>query len=256
VYIGRRRLPRSILKGLDLFLRWAAVFLGASAKVTPANVWDFLQPPLQAVQAGFYIPAVLIVTPLIAWARTHTDNARLDDVHRLLDQLRDKTFRHDAAALAQHRRVTLFRHKWFALHPPFFGGFLVPIERSGTFTRRTRAYFRAPDDGERCEGIAGRTWGGQKIVYIERLPELRVDCPEVSVQQYAEKTFISPRRARRYIKTKKVAPKSILGFPIEVNNKPWGVLVFDSTGETIAKKAASTAFNTLSATLNGYLKGL
>lgn len=256
VYIGRNKLPRTLLKWADRSVSSGAVILGSLSKVKPEEAWSALSPALQHIQGGLYIPAALILAPLTAWLRRSTDNARLDDVHRLLDQLRDATFKNETPELEQHRRVTLFRHRKFAWCWPFFGGILVPIERSGTSTRRTKAFFRAPDDGEHCEGVAGRAWGKHNIVQVSRLPDLKRSQTDADIAEYSKNSFISEQRTRTYLSTNKTPPRSLLGMPIEVDNRLWGVLVFDSTGEEVKKSAARTIFGKLSPTLVGYLKGL
>jgi hypothetical protein len=173
-----------------------------------------------------------------------------------LDEFRDQVFKNETPELEQHRRVTLFRHTSVAWRFPFFCGFLVPVERSGTFTRKTRSTFLAPDDGERCEGVAGRAYGRGRTVSVESLPGLQRLSSEQDVSRYAELTFMTERRVRGYTKKGKLLPRSIVAIPIEVAARPWGVLVFDSTGEKIQLRTAEAALKKHNKTLTGYLKGL
>jgi hypothetical protein len=256
VYIGRSKAPRFIWRWIDRTFKAAAFALAPLIKVDTATVWQQVAPFISHVQHGLYIPIVLVISPITGFLRRKSDNARLDDVHSLLDQLRDAAFKNETPELEQHRRVTLFQHKPFAWHAPFFGGFLVPVERSGSQTRRTKAFFRAPDDGERCEGVAGRTWAKNKTVYVGELPNLHKDVADASVHDYAHLSFISEKRTRCYLDDNKTAPRALLGLPVEVTNKKWGVLVFDSTATTINARAANQIFKKLNPTLSGYLKGL
>lgn len=256
MHIGRYQLPRTVLKWVDRGVSFSAVILGSLAKVKADDIWPVLQPAIAHIQSGMYIPAALIGAPLVAKLRRSNSNARLDDVHSLLDQLRDTAFKNETPELEQHRRVTLFRHRKFAWCWPFFGGILVPVERSGTSTRKTKAFFRAPDDGENCEGVAGRVWGKHNAVQVSRLPDLKNNRTDANITEYSENSFIPERRTREYLSKNKTLPRSLLGMPIEVNNKMWGVLVFDSTGEEVRKRQATEIFGKLSPTLVGYLKGL
>lgn len=245
---------------VDRTLKTSSALLATFVKVDPDRVWSFAQPVVRPIvlwaQSGLIIPAFLLATPVVAWCRSRLENARLDDVHILLDQFRDEVFKNETPELAQHRRVTLFRHKALCWRYPFVGGFLVPIERSGTFTRKTSATFRAPDDGEDCEGIVGRAFGKGATVAVESLDDLLKDSSPGRLSRYAEQTFMKERRVKEYIRRRKPLPRSIVAMPIEVSAQPWGVLVFDSTGETINKKAAEAVLKKHNKTLTGYLKGL
>lgn len=254
--IGRGRWVGRIFKWADRGTRSASVFAGALSKADPAKFHEIFTPALRTIQQGWVIPTILIVAPTIIWLRHKTDRSKLDAVHGLLDQIRENTFKNEKFDHEQHARITLFKHVWFCWRRwPFFGGWLIPLERSGFATRKTDAIFRAPDDGEKCEGVAGRAWSRRAKVYVDTLPKLRKKNPppsDAEFDTYAQKSFCSVKKLRR----KPPQARSLCGIPIEVGNKRWGVLVVDSVNETLSHKNAQNTFNQLAQTMSSYLKGV
>jgi len=188
------------------------------------------------------------------WVRRRLDRSRYEAIHDLLDQICEATFSDVSFELEQHRRVTLFKRKRFYWKRwPFFGAWLVPIERSGETTRRTDAVFRVHDDGEKCEGVAGRTYSKRKIVYVDSLPSLRTNRSDDDLKKYGEKSFTDPKRFRS---NRFPQSCSLMGLPIEVDRKRWGVLVIDSINPSFSQKRAKQIFNALGPSLTSYLKGI
>lgn len=95
-------------------------------------------------------------------------------VHSLLDILQKRAFGEEPEAPLHHHRATLFRHvTWkFCLRRWPWSGWLVPVERSGHATRRSSVFFRAPDDADRAEGVAGQTWACSGVIFRDNLPNL------------------------------------------------------------------------------------
>lgn len=251
--LSRLKWHQPILKWADRIAKGSSVALAGLSKVSIASVPAFFAAYLTDIQTGLWIPVALVAAPTIAGLRRRANNSNLDQVHRLLDQICEETFKNEVFQLEQHRRVTLFRYVPFTWRKfPFFGGWLIPIERSGSSTRATRAIFRAHDDGEQCNGIAGRAWARRSEIYVDQLPNLKLDSSDIKVAEYAEKTFMSVHEARK----RSSGVQSLLGIPIEIEGKKWGVIVIDSTHPKIKDKAATKIFRTLNPTLTNFLKGL
>lgn len=251
--IGNHRWIGKVFYVLDILMRWISLFIGAFSKANPSKFPEFFGSFLKSIQEGWVLPAVLILTPAAVWARHRTDKSRLEAVHELLDQICENTFANQDFEHEQNRRVTLFKFKKFNWRTwPFFGGWLIPIERSGDHTRYTSAIFRAPDDGKNCEGIAGRAWSKRANVYVQDLPNLRKNPTDEQMSEYAAKTFVKVESLRK----KPPQACSLFGVPIEVGQKRWGVIVIDSVNTTIPCKAAKSCLKQIAPTLSSYLKGV
>ena len=153
-----------------------------------------------------------------------------DTVRSVLDQLQLHAFSPTQGELKQSNRVTLFKHvrwRWAVCKWPWTG-WLVPVERSGNTTRKTDTVFLAPDDGNKAEGIAGRAWACEGTVTVSNLPSVTEDSPETDLVRYADETFITVATLKDRLRCKKGIALSLTAFPVEVKNKVWGVIVFDS----------------------------
>lgn len=253
VRIGRTGLLGWVFRWAERLMTILSVVVGACFKAKPETLPPLLATPVTWLQVGWLAPAVLILTPLVVWGRKRTDRRKLVAVRGILDQICKSTFNNERFELEQHRRVTLFQHKYFCWRRwPFFGGFLIPVERSGEATRSTGAIFDAPDDGEKCRGVAGRAWSKRANVYVKRLPDLRRCTDDLAFQEYAEKSFMSPRDLRR----RPPQARALFGIPVEVGQRRWGVIVIDTVNEEMKTKAAKQVFNNVASPLESYLKGL
>ena len=254
MHIGRDRWLGTVFKWLDRAVRGGSIIVGGFRTAKPEKFPELMAPFIDYIQEGWVIPTFLIGGPAVIYFRHKTDKSKLEAVHSLLDQICEDAFKNQSFELDQHRRVTLFQHRRFCWRRwPFFGGWLIPIERSGNHTRKTNAIFYAPDDGESSEGVAGRAWSRRKNVLVEALPDLRSKkVTDEDFLKYAEKSFCKANKLRR----KPPQARSLLGIPIDVGNKMWGVIVFDSVNEGIPKRAAEGVFNKLAPTMTSYLKGL
>jgi hypothetical protein len=255
--IGRGSWVGILFRYLDLGVRWLSVAAGACLKTDPDKLPAFVAPVfgpfVRLVQQGWMIPAILIGAPVILWLRSYFDRRRAAWVHELLDTLRDHTFTGQQFEHEQNRRVTLFRYRWFNWRRwPFFGGWLIPYERSGHQTRKTDAIFYAPDDGEKAEGVAGRAWSRKRKVYVPGLPGLRE--PSVSdedFEKYSREAFCSEKRLRN----KPPQARSLCGVPVEVGNKQWGVIVVDSVLDGFRHQKFEDRFRLMAPTLSRLLAG-
>lgn len=234
-------------------MRWVSITVGAFSKADPTKFNPLLAPYITSLQKGWVLPAVLITAPIVFWARNKTDRSKLTAIHDLLDQVCHHTFKNQKFDHEQNRRVTLFKyHKFTFRRWPFFGGWLMPIERSGESTRRTGAIFHAPDDGEKCEGVAGRAWSKRSNVYVPSLPNLRKNPTDAQFREYAEKSFVAVDKLR----CKPPQACSLLGIPIEVGQKRWGVIVVDSVLPEIQHKITKSCMKQIAPTLSSYLRGV
>lgn len=257
--IGRGVVLGPVLRWLERILGVAGVFAGAVAKVKAEELFEPLQAPLRQFQSGWVIPAVLLVTPVVAFMRRRFDSGRLEHVHDLLDQMCERTFVKMTFQLPQHRRVTLFKYRRFCVRrfpflPFFSSGFLVPIERSGSDTRRTSSIFRVFDNGEMSEGVAGRVWSANSNIYVEGLPDIVNGCTDEALTDYAKKSFY-PKARLMALKTKPNC-QSLMGIPVQVGNKKWGVVVFDCVHPKFSERKAREQFSAVAKSLAAQLKGL
>lgn len=251
--LGKLKWIGIVFRYFDWLMRTLSLLVGAFSKADPARFPEFLQAGIGYLQKGWILPAVLITTPAAVWLRNKTDRSKLDSIHALLDQFCDHTFKNQKFDHEQNRRVTLFKYQYFTIRRwPCFGGWLIPIERSGEFTRNTTAIFRAPDDGEKCEGVAGRVWSKGTTVYVPNLPNLRSSPSEIQFSDYAEKSFVSVKK----LKKKPPQACSLFGIRIEVKQKPWGVIVIDSVNQSIPHDSFRRCFKLTAPTLSSYLRGV
>jgi len=153
-----------------------------------------------------------------------------DAIHSNLDSFRDYAFPDQQGDMLHEHRVTLFKYvRWhwcFKKWP--WSGWLVPVERSGFTTRRTSAAFRAPDDANEVEGVAGATWASKSAVPVPELPDISAQSPAEQIAEYAKKSFVSKAWVEAYIKKGRPLARSFLGIPVDVRGKRWGVIVLDS----------------------------
>jgi hypothetical protein len=107
------------------------------------------------------------------------------------------------------------------------------MARSSHTTRRGIATFRAPDDADRAEGVAGRTWVKNDALFVSGLPDLIADAADGAFGAYAKSTWVSIEWLKERLKKKKGRPlaRSYGGYPVLVSGKPWGVLLLDSRSE-------------------------
>lgn len=207
---------------------------------------------LQA-HAAWLVPVLLVFVPTINWLRRFTGDPLVwEHIHEILDQLSEKGVKNgDLTDHSQHHRATLFRHKkwhfsWSTLR--WYGGWLVAVERSGHM-KRSCAAFRAPEDGPKCEGVAGRAWSSPKQIYVDDLPDVRFAENRGDLEKYAKATYVSVER----VKEARPAARSFLAFPVECNGRRWGVIVLDSATTEIRRNAVTGQFGAVAKTLSRLL---
>lgn len=165
-------------------------------------------------------------------------------IQYVLDEMRKDVFNGVDGANAFSERVTLFKHKSFScgLHAHWWGGWMIAVARSDHVQRKKCSKFRAPDHGDHAEGIAGRAWVSKKVCGVDQLPVLNAKSLAREVSHYAQQGYVSPKWLRKQIKKNKPLPRCIYGFPVEVDGRPWGVIVIDSRLPELPKlRDSSTA---------------
>lgn len=140
-----------------------------------------------------------------------------DTIHQLLNDLQSYIFKDRKSDELHHHRLTIFRYNKRR-------GILYPVARSGHTTQKTKTIFRAPDDADKSEGVAGKTWASRKIVSVSNLPDVSGNCSESDIRKYSEKTNVS----QEWLEENKPKCRSLCGVPIENNGIIWGVIVLDS----------------------------
>lgn len=200
---------------------------------------------------------ILVVANFILWVahvlKNYLGNPwAWDTVKVLLEEFRKDVFNGAANLHASHDRVTLFKKKdrrWlWGLFPS--DDWLCAVERTGHMTRRRRKWFRAGDDGHCYEGVAGAAWCHGRTILKENLPEVTNEAGKIL---YARETFISVEYVNKQIKKNAPLPRSLCGIIVEVNNKPWGVIVIDSSFQNLADEAKIEAFYQKNAKVLGKL---
>lgn len=223
-----------------------------SAKVAPllGSLVSWSQP-----QTWWLSPSLLGLGALISAAqRGIGDPSKWRVVHHVLEEFQEHIFGDENGELHEHR-VTLFKHvRWrMSLRGAPWTGWLVPVERSGNTTHHSVTYFKAPDEADKLEGVAGIAWNSRKAVEVELLPDLNaIGCTEEHFQDYAKRTRSNLEKA----KAKKFRARSYYAIPVEVKGERWGALVIDSRSSTLKKKKIRDQQHFVLSFLSKTLEGL
>jgi hypothetical protein len=239
----RRRWLRSLLYRVftlgEVLSIIISASLSASLRADPKHLaggWQIFSPPLAWIQdrAWLLLIAVGLFLAISTAMRKIVGPPWIwDAIHSHLDSFREYAFPDQPGDMLHEHRVTLFKRvQWhWCLRKWPWSGWLVPVERSGHTTRRTSAAFRAPDDANEAEGVAGATWASKSAVPVPELPDLSGQPSPEDVADYAKKTYVSKEWVEAYIKRGRPLAKSFLGIPVDVSGKRWGVIVLDSKRE-------------------------
>jgi len=179
-----------------------------------------------------------------------------------IDSLQYIAFPKHSDDLNDHHRVTLFKHKkwcwkrffnrrtfnqaWQGEWKPW-GGWLVPVIRSGHTGKGTSTVFYAPDEGKHSEGIAGRCWASDSTVFKEKLPRVIRSTAERNRKKYANMSYMPKWMLENYCDTGRPLARSILTYPVQTSaGNRWGVLVFDSMESSgISEEDSQKAFEVI-----------
>ena len=191
--------------------------------------YDFL-----SAAAPAFLPIAVILLALSGLIRQHLVPSRIDlAIKKLLDDFRARAFPVDDPQVTH--RVTLFKHcrmhlpmLWY-WHLPW-SGCLLPYERAGEFTLKSRTFFFAPkDDPDNAQGFAGTVFKNKRCEYVSKLPALVRESGTSTRRRYAEATGVDDAWIRARLRRNYVFPRCMWGIPVEVDgSRIWGVLVIDS----------------------------
>ena len=164
----------------------------------------------------------------------------------IIDQAQKIAYPDNHAPLHEHR-ITLFKYKKWCFRLPLkrdwekkgvfspfgknikpWGGWLVPIIRSGHTSQKTKTVFIASDNGEDAEGVCGAAWARGEAFVIDNLPEITTNSTDTAIDDYAQRSLGKSEMVKKRLSDGKTLPRSIGAIPIFVNNDIWGVLCLDS----------------------------
>lgn len=182
------------------------------------------------------IPSLTILSGVCVYVKTHFGSIQMwKTVTHILEEYRDVVFSDngDLSGDGDHlNRVTLFRHTNFRLAFCYWPwtNWVVPVARTGHATHvwkipRFRSPLSSPDT---AEGIAGVAFANNSTIEVNDLPDLGKSASKKNKRDYARKAFVTLEFVDEQIKRGSCKSRSMVGIPIEVLGKPWGVIVVDS----------------------------
>jgi hypothetical protein len=238
--LTRRRQVDWCLGKVQLVAAGAVVAFGASLK---ADLSQFASAPaiqglLRWMQGTAWIVVVLgpILVAVIQWGRLKFGSPwAWEAIQKLLDEFRNEVFGDRTDDPLDHHRVTLFKFYKTAVRlsaPRDWWHWLIAVARSDHLTKLRIRRFRAPDDAERCEGVAGRAWRCKGWVLVPKvgakLPVLTPSSSESDIDAYAKETGVDAEWVRCQLKHGRPLAASYAALLVRLKGQPWGVLVLDS----------------------------
>ena len=167
-------------------------------------------------------------------------------IHRMLENFHSETFSHldDTDQPSEHHRVTMYRWKRWCLFPgpgwwPWrngvypWSGWLIPIVRVGSTNPGKTIFLAKSGNKDEFEGVAGAAYVSVSgDLPIEDLPNtLRAD--KKTLANYAQKGFVSIEWLERRVTRNQPCARCFRAVRLEVNNKPWGVMMIDTLQEKL-----------------------
>lgn len=236
--LDRRRQVDWCLGKAQVATALAIVFFGAALKADPANFGPF-EPFLKWMQVWAWVVVSFgpIVVGAVQWVRRKFGSPwAWEAIQNLIDEFRNDVFKElPEEDPLDHHRVTLFKYHQFAVGwewPTRWKNWLVAVARSDHLTKDKIRRFRAPDDGEACEGVAGRAWRSKPWILVPStgtaLPQLAKTSTEEEIRKYAEATGVTLEWVRRQLDRGRPLAQSYAAVVVRLKGKPWGVLVLDS----------------------------
>lgn len=241
--LNRRRRVDWVLGKIQLATAFAIVAFGASLK---ADIGKFEPVPVVARSlewmqktAWIIVVAGPILVATLQWARLRFGSPwAWEAIQKLLDEFRNDVFGDFGDDPLDHHRVTLFKYSKFKPSfstPKSWMHWLVAVARSDHLTKLRIRRFRAPDDGESCEGVVGRAWRCSSWVLVpksaESLPVLDQQSPDADIERYASETGVEPTWVRSQLLRGRPLARSYAALLVRLKGQPWGVLVLDSRNE-------------------------
>ena len=151
--------------------------------------------------------------------------------------------------LADHHRITLYRHQLFCLWPRRRGGnwywpwgkgnhpwsgWLVPMVRAGPESAGTTVFLAS--DGQRFDGVCGAAYFQQSATLeISALPNITKESSDADITEYARRAFASEELVRRRLRRGQPCARYFLAHHVNVQYKKWGILMIDTRAAVIPK---------------------
>ncbi|MFG0285558.1 MAG: hypothetical protein ACF8R7_14160 [Phycisphaerales bacterium JB039] len=225
---------------MQLVIAGGIVLFGAALKADLAHFdrVPFIQVALQWMQSWAWLVVVtgpLLVAAVQWFRRKFGAPWAWEAIQKILDEFRDEVFGQVANEPLDHHRVTLFKYKRMvatSASPKQWCDWLVAVARSGHLTKHCIRRFRAPDDGEHCEGVVGRAWRCRDWVVVPQpgssLPVLTRESNATDLATYAKETSVKPAWVRQQLHEGRPLACSYAALVVRLRGHPWGVLVLDS----------------------------
>lgn len=129
------------------------------------------------------------------------------------------------------------------------------MARSGHTNQNVLSVFKAPDDGDNAEGVAGLAWISKQPEYISELSEINTESSDAMIEEYAKDVNVSASFVKRRIAKKRTNPRSLIAIPIEVNNQVKWIVVLDSRSPKDLREIADAAASSYTPIISHLLKG-
>jgi hypothetical protein len=258
-----------IFKSIQVVGGLLVVVLSSMLKADPNEYkdWFVLQRMFSANQrnAFWLIPLLTIIVGIVSFFKSYFGNlSTWNTVTYLLEKYKKAIFENRDGVKNDpefYHRITLYKFvgwRWaFCVFP--WHGWMVPVARTGHTTHthkipRFRVFRSNPD---KAEGVAAQTYVQKRIVPVDNLPLINENSTEKDIEEYATKGFVNKEWIEKRKRKQGLYSRSLLGIPIEVKSKPWGVMVIDSRSpEPISSVdiLATTQFTTLAEMLGKLLE--
>ncbi len=235
--------------------------LKADPKTTTAQFGPAIGTALYILQVNswlilfFSALAIILLNMLLRWIG---EPWRWNAIQVVLDRLRDNVYKKEFPRDPYHyHRVTLFKHVPFSVRLRIWpwSGWLVSMARSGHTNQNVLSVFKAPDDGDNAEGVAGLAWISKQPESISGLPEINAESSDDLIEEYAKDVNVSASFVKRRIAKKRSNPRSLIAIPIEVNNQVKWIVVLDSRSPKDLREIADAAASSYTPIISHLLKG-
>lgn len=233
--LERRRVIDWWLGKAQILIASSVVVFTAMVKAVPSSFGNF-EHIVTGIQNIAWIVAVVgppMVGLLQVIRRKYGNPWAWEAIQKILDEFSGEVFG-DSSDPDDYHRVTLFKHRQWCWNwnPSKIKGWLIAVARSGHLTKEKIRRFRAPDDGEACEGVAGYAWRVRTWVRVPEnetlLPVLSAKSMETDIEAYAKMCHVKSESVKQLIGDGKPMAQSFAALRVQLGGKPWGVLVLDS----------------------------
>lgn len=235
--------------------------LKADPKTTTAQLGPLVGAALAILQANswliLFISActIILLNLILRWIG---EPWRWNAIQVVLDRLRDHVYKQEFQGEPYHyHRVTLFKHVPFSLRLRIWpwSGWLVPMARSGHTNQNIISVFKAPDNADNAEGVAGLAWRSKETESISNLPEISHTSCNKLILEYANATNVSVAFVKRRLTKSRSNPRSLIAIPIEVSNRVKWIVVLDSRSPQDLRGIADVAASSYTPIISHLLKG-